>query len=186
MVRVMADVEEGDVVANVCLVDLMGLGAVSLSVPTRHTASVDDKPKLFTCGFDSEMFDVGASQPASANEAITRRTRPAYFDRKEPHAFGQTQAATDHGGSANFEAVTIFPRDLNAGAGAIRFAGDGRKHCLQPITPGFSQQVVGGAQGQIGCDVRASCRTRALLGLGQGEGPCFVEFAKMKLGRFVP
>jgi len=138
------------VISNVGLVDLMGPGAVCLYVPTRDTARVDDKPKLFTCGFDSQMFDVGASQPASSNEAIARRTRPAYFNKKRPHDFDQTQATTDHGGSANFEAVIIFSRDFDTGTGAIRFAGNGRKHCMQPITSGFSQQVVGGAQSQIG------------------------------------
>src|SRR2546425_4529582 len=116
----------------------MGLGAVSLRLPTRDTARVEDELKLFTCGFDAEMFDVGASQPTSANETITRRTRPAYFNRKHPHAIGQTQATTYHAGITHFEAPPIIFPDLHAGAGAVRFSGNRGKHLLQPITSRFS------------------------------------------------
>src|SRR5438309_1031646 len=90
--------QNSDVLSNVGLVDLIGFGVVSLRVPTRDTARVEDEPELFACGFNSEMFDVGAGQPASANEPITRRTGPADFNKKHPDAFGQTHATTYHGG----------------------------------------------------------------------------------------
>lgn len=83
--------KDRDVISNVGLVELedpFALGMVSVTFPTRDTTRVDDKPKLFACGFDSEMFNVCAGQPASANEAIARRTRPAYFNKKHPHAVG--------------------------------------------------------------------------------------------------
>src|SRR6267142_1302344 len=128
--------KDSDVLSNVGLVDLVRFAAMSLRVPTRDAARVEDQPELFTCGFDSDMFDVGASQPASADKTITRRTRPAYFNQKHPHAVSQTQATTYHGGIPHLKAVTIIPRDLNAGAGAVCFACNQSKHLLQPITSG--------------------------------------------------
>ena len=116
--------KDSDVLSNVGLVELMGLGMMSVRLPTRDTARVEDEPKLLACEFDSEMFDVGAGQPASANETITRRTRPAYFNQEHPDAVGQTQATPDHRGITHFEAVSFIFRDLNAGAGAVRFSGD--------------------------------------------------------------
>ena len=116
--------KDGDVLSNVGLMDLMGLVAMSLRVPTRDPARVEDKLKLFTCGFDSDMFDVGASQPASANKTITRRTRPANFNQKHPHAVGQTQATPDHRSVTHFETVSLVFRDLNAAAGTVCFSGD--------------------------------------------------------------
>ena len=83
--------KDRDVISNVGLVELekpFALSAVSVNFPTRNTPRVDDKAKLLTCGFDAEMLNVCASQPASANEAIARRTRPAYFNKKHPHAAG--------------------------------------------------------------------------------------------------
>ena len=80
--------KDSDVLSNVGLMDLSGLVAMSVRVPTRNPARVENKPKLFTFGFDSDMFDVGASQPSSANKTIARRTRPAYFNQKHPDAVG--------------------------------------------------------------------------------------------------
>src|SRR5947208_15994651 len=97
----------------------MELGAMSLRVPTRDTARVEDKLKLFTCGFDSDMFDVGASQPASADKTITRRTRPANFNQNHPHAVAQTQATPHHRSVPRMDAVSLIFRTWIAAAGAV-------------------------------------------------------------------
>ena len=116
--------KDSDVLSNVGLMDLMRLVALSVRLPTRDPARVEDQPKLFTCGFDSDVFDVAASQPASADKTITRRARPAHFHQKHPHAVGQTQATPDHGRVTHFETVSLVFRDLYAAAGAVCFSGD--------------------------------------------------------------
>ena len=74
--------EDGDVVANVCLMELLRLARramLSLDNPTWCALVVKYQSELFVCDFNSEVFDVATGKAAATNETIARQTGPAYF-----------------------------------------------------------------------------------------------------------
>ena len=67
-------------ISNVGFMDLRAGSALASSRdPDWRATGVEDEPELFTFRFNPEMFDIGASQAAPANETIARRTWPACF-----------------------------------------------------------------------------------------------------------
>lgn len=72
----------------------------------------------------SEMFDVRASQTASANDAVARGTRPATLNDELTNAATQRHLPAHHRGVAPRKPVRLFLLDLNSRARAIRLSGE--------------------------------------------------------------
>ena len=125
----------------------------------------------------AKVFDVGASQAVAAHESIDGLSRPAAFDRQCPDPAAQSELTPDHRRRAAAKTVRLLSLDLYPCSAAIGFAGQRHKRRRQPVDRGAAQQIVLRAQIEIAGDIFATGAARALLGFGQRNFPCFLEFA---------
>src|ERR1043165_1141282 len=126
------------------------------------------------------MFYVRASEPATADKSVLRRSRPSCFNGQFAHAAKQRNASAYHRRIAAPKLMFVVLFDLNSGALAVRCAGQRHKDIYEPFGRRAPQQIVTTTKIEIVSNVAPAAGASAFLRLRQGQLPLFFELTHAK------
>ena len=147
--------------AEVGFVEFMGFARERL--PGWCTCLGPGQQQLLTGVAKSHVADVGVRETTTAHESIAWHSRPTGFDVERPNTVAEREEMANHRRRSDRKPVTVFRRDLNTGAGAVRVTCKRCKSTDQPIDSRFAQKIVGISQREILRHIPAACETRSLF-----------------------